>query len=511
MDTPSSRSFPELARSIRPWAFGAAIVIALGFHFFFSHAVVGWPLAIFAILIAAGTILITQECEGLRNRWALWFLVPLLAACFSTTLYSSDVVKGVSLFTVAGSLAALAYWLTAPPVKWREGVHLWKTNVFLEAALPFRRYQLLFTETNEGRRINSKLILQIAIGLLIAGPVLLIFLSLFLEGDRYFNDVMSSWFTFDFMTVNVVRVFFDLLVAFFASAFFWGIARRSREEAVAREPKTPFQEIVATRSFLTAIATLFVVFAGFQVFYLFQGASYLLAQGHTYAEYAVSGYAQLCFAAAFAFLILLVIYRLTNFEDRWVRITGQIIAVTSIISTISAGKRLWLYVDAYSLTLSRSWGMQFLVLVILLFALLIWSVTRRWNIHQLTTAGTALTLGLLSITLLVNHEAIVARYNLSRHMAHQGPELDMTYLVTGLSADAVPTILSFIHDPNWREGHMNWISHEPIEDYWRRGGDYGQFRYLKPGTDPRQLSISDIQAKQLIEALPRPVNYPSAK
>ncbi len=521
MDTPSPRSLPELARSIRPWAFGAAIATALGFHFFLSHIPVGWPLALFALIVTGGIILITQEARGLRNRWALLFLIPLLSACVSTVLYSSDVVKGVSFFTIAGSLAALAYWLTAPTVRWRDGIHLWKTNVFLEAALPFRQYQMLFTEAGSPRRLNSKLLLQIGIGLLVAGPVLLIFLALFLEGDRYFSEVVSNWITLDFLTENVVRLFFDVLVALFAIGFFWGIARRSREEAQTKEAATPFQEIIATRSFLFAISALFVVFAGFQLFYLFQGSQYLLAQGRTYADYAVSGYQQLCFAAAFAFLILLVVYRLTRMDDRWVRWTSIVIAVTSAISTVSAGKRLWLYVDAYGLTLSRSWGMQFLVLVILLFVLLVTSLVKRWNIHQLITAGSTLTLGLLSITLLINHEGFVANYNLSRHAAQKGPELDLNYLVHGLSRDAVPAIAEALGRTDWNPARVNlpmpylsdvwdatrqtWVpqkqltsqsARERVYEYWR-----GSLLPELKKQDARQLTLSDLQAERIIEAL----------
>lgn len=508
MDTSTPRSLPELARLIRPWAFGAAMVVALGFHFFLSHGVMGWPLALFAIIVTGGIILITQEVQGLRNRWALLFLIPLLSACVSATLYSSDVIKGVAFFTIAGSLAALAYWLTAPPVKWREGIPLWKTNVFLEAALPFRQYQMLFTESGGNRRINSKLLLQIGMGLIIAGPILLIFLALFLEGDRYFNEVVGNWITLDFLSENVVRLFFDVLVGFFAIGFFWTIARRSREEPVIKEPKTPFQEIIATRSFLCAISALFIVFAAFQLYYLFQGSTYLLAQGRTYADYAVSGYQQLCFAAAFAFLILLVIYRLTDMEDVWVRRTSQVIAITSMISTLSAGKRLWLYVDAYGLTLSRSWGMQFLVLIVLLFILLIVSIVRRWNVYQLTSAGSALALGLLSLTILFNQESFVTRYNVARYAETKGPALDVHYLVTQLSTDAIPALAEALQNPQWTNERTNYTYYS--ESFGTRPSDTREqvYAYWKEITLPhikdtemRQLTLSDLQAERIIEAL----------
>ncbi|MBP9762770.1 DUF4173 domain-containing protein [Patescibacteria group bacterium] len=510
MDTPSFQSTPELARFIRPFAFGTAFVIALGFHFLVSYVPSGWPLALFALLVASAIMFITQKVQGLRNQWALLFLIPLICGSLSSLLYESEVTRTLSFLTIAGSLMALAYWLTAPAVEWRKGIHLWKTNVFIETALPFRQYQALFTEPSGARKLNAKLLLQIALGLLVAGPVLLIFLSLFLEGDRFFSQVMGQWFTFDFMTDNVVRLFFDVLVFFFASAFFWGIARRSREEASVKEPKTPFQELVALRSFLFAIGALFVVFAGFQVFYLFQGSGYILAQGRTYAEYAVSGYQQLCAAAAFALGILIIVYRLSNMEDRWVRISSVIIGITSLISTFSAGKRLWLYVDAYGLTLSRSWGMEFLALIMVLFGVLLWSLKRRWNIHQLISASSLVSLGLLSLALVYNQEGLVARYNLARHAEQKGPALDLSYLATQLSSDAIPAIVSAFQEPTWSDNHVNMSNYslsdgqppnvgprERVYGYWKNE----VLPQLKRRPS-RELTASSLRAERAIE-MPR--------
>ncbi len=520
MDTLSPRSFPDLARAMRPWAFGAAFAVAVGFHFLFSHAPTSWSLALFTLIITGGIIFMTQESHGLRNKWALWFLVPLLSACLSVSLYSSDVIKGLSFLMIAGSLAALAYWLTAPPVHWRKGVHLWKGALFLQAALPFRQYHLLFTTAEGERRVNTKFLVQIILGLLVAGPVLLIFMALFLEGDKYFDSVVNGWISLDFMGETIVRLIFDGLVMLFGAGFFWRIARRSREEAEAKEPVAPFQEIIATRSFLFAIAALFLLFAGFQIFYLFQGSSYFLDQGRTYAQYAVSGYQQLCAAAAFAFVILLVVYRLTHMQDRWVRWASGVIAVTSMISTLSAAKRLWLYVDAYGLTLSRSWGMQFLVLVILLFSVLLIAGVKRWNIHQLITAGSALTLGLVSIAMLFNQEAFVARYNLSRHAEQKGPGLDLYYLVYQLSSDAVPTIANALRSPSWNTGRVRitpsytteeretdirnglgltdgQTARERVLGYWLES----KLPYLQQ-EDVRFLTLSDLRAERAVQTIP---------
>lgn len=524
MDTPL-RPLNGLASALRPWIFGSAAVIGLGFYFLISHAMYSWPLALFSLLVATGIILTAVRAKGLRNPWALGFLIPLLSACVSTSAYSSDAIKAIGFFTITLSLAALAYWLVAPSIDWRKGVPVWNIWLFLQSALPFRRYQALFSGNGEPntKKVDAKLVIQIVMGLVVAFPVLILFFALFTDGDQFFQQTLGNWFNFDFVTDDIVRLVFSLLTTVFASAFFWNIARRSRDEATVKEPRAAFQEIVATRSFLTAIAALFVIFAGFQLYYLFQGSSYILAQGKTYADYAVSGYIQLCLAAGFAFVILLAVYHLTQMKDRWVRITSITIAITSFISTISAGKRLWLYVDAYGLTLSRLWGSQVLLAILLLLVLLIVAVSRRLNAHQVVTFGTIGVLGMLSISLLINQEALVARYNLARHIAHEGPELDLSYLVDDLSSDAVPTIASYLTRPDWREDHVSWgnggfmrhltnIPYSPSEqtyyEWQNQRTTRGEFpsiepRYLPDDVDIRTLTLSDLRAKYVIGQLPQ--------
>lgn len=525
MDT--SRPLSELAQTLRSWIFGSAAVIGLGFHFLISHGPYGWPLALFAIFVASGTILVALKAKGVRNPWALAFLIPILSACISLSLYSSSAIKPIGFFTIAFNLAALAYWLTAPATDWKKGVPLWNSSLFLEAALPFRRFQALFSGNGEPttKKLNSKTITQIVVGLIVAVPVLILFFALFTDGDQFFKQTLGNWFTFHFVTDDIVRITFDVLITIFACAFFWNVVRRSHDETIKKEPRAPFEELVATRSFLTAISVLFVIFAGFQLYYLFQGSSYILAQGKTYADYAVSGYVQLCLAAGFAFVLLLAIYHLTQMKDRWVRITALVIAVTSFISTISAGKRLWLYVDAYGLTLARLWGAQLLFVILLLFILLVVSVRRNFNAHQVITFGTIGVLGLLSISLLINQEALVAEYNLSRHVAHKGPELDLSYLVDKLSSDAIPTIAAYLARPDWREDHVSWknggftrhLTNTPYtpreQTYFKwqsmsnklysSNNDRYQNRFLSEDIDPRLLTLSDLRAKYIIAQLPK--------
>ena len=470
-------------------------MIAVAFHFLLSYSIQSWPLAIFAILVAIGTIVVSFVVKGIRNSWAILFLVPLVCASIGTSLYSSDAVKLISFLMIVLSLAALAYWLTAPSTDWKKGLPLWNPRLLVETVWPFPRYQLLFSEPmGTKHKINGKTLLQMLIGLIVALPVFAVFATLFMDGDLFFQEMVNRWFHISMTEDDVVRLFFDLVILVYASAFFWGLVRRSREVVVAHEPRTPFTEIVAARTFLCVITALFVVFAGFQIFYLFQGSEYIQAQGTTYSQYAVSGYSQLCAAAAFSFLLLLVLYRLTKMEDRWINLGSYLIAASSFISTLSAGKRLWLYVDAYGFTLSRWWGAQGLLVICFLLVLLMVCIQQRKTLGQLITYSTIGVATLLSITIVINHEALVANYNLRRHMAYIGPRLDLTYLATSLSSDAVPAIASFLARADWRDEQTN-TSRQQVYMLWQNANSYS------PDADPRTLTLSDVRAHLVINTL----------
>ena len=107
---------------------------------------------------------------------------------------------------------------------------------------------------------------------------------------------------------------------------------------------------------------------------------------------------------------------------------------------LSALKRMNLYQDAYGFTVLRLYVEWFIYLVILVQAIYFIAVIFKVEFRRLF--GLYLVLGLLAFTLVasLNVDKIIARKNVDRMIAGEQKNLDLSYLLSGLSVDALPEI-----------------------------------------------------------------------
>lgn len=194
---------------------------------------------------------------------------------------------------------------------------------------------------------------------------------------------------------------------------------------------------------LSALTSLFALFTGTQIAgVLGAGRELLVQQGITYSEYARSGYFQLI-AVVIITTLVLPLFReaaLAAGPHRlWVRGLSAIAVFLTLEIGAVALRRLFLYDEAYGLTMLRLGSavgaIWFAVLLLLLGASLLGAGHQRsWF------PGAALLSLLLFIAgfTAINPEAYVARYDVARA---NGASLDVAYLAS-LSDDAVPDLVA---------------------------------------------------------------------
>ena len=198
---------------------------------------------------------------------------------------------------------------------------------------------------------------------------------------------------------------------------------------------------------LGGLVLLFSAFAGAQVVALAGGAEKVLrTEGLTYAEYARSGFFQLLAVAALTLCTLMTVRAATRLEQAAARrfvVLAEAAVVLTLVVVVSALQRLYLYEQAYGLTMLRLYSQVFAVWIALVFALLGLSMAgvgreRQWFLPAACGAGLVLLLGLN----LANPEAVVVTRDLDR--ARAGLEVDPGYLLelTSGSTDAVPTLMA---------------------------------------------------------------------
>jgi hypothetical protein len=196
------------------------------------------------------------------------------------------------------------------------------------------------------------------------------------------------------------------------------------------------------RRALLVFNLLFAVQTGMDLWYLWGGAA--LPQGLTYAEYARRGAYPLVATALLAALFVLLAFR-AGAAAGTTRTAHRLVYVwllQNVFLMVSAAWRLWLYVNAYSLTRLRLAAGVWMVLVacglIWIMVRVLTSRSNQWLIDR--NAATLVTV--LYVCAWTGADRWVAAFNV-RHCAESGVvearPLDLAYLAR-LGYDALPAL-----------------------------------------------------------------------
>ncbi len=213
------------------------------------------------------------------------------------------------------------------------------------------------------------------------------------------------------------------------------------EDEMAGAPGGFFSPAAVLRSLL-AFNLLFGIQTVLDLFYLWGGA--VLPDGMTYAQYAHRGAYPLIVTAVLAAGFVLLTFQPGQSPEtvRWSRRLVYLWLLQNVFLVISAGWRLWLYVDAYSLTRLRMAAAIWMVLIACgLLYIIIRIATGRSNLW-LINANTITVVAILFLCSFVNMDGVIAAFNV-RHCeeilgeGHQ--PIDGDYLAE-LGYDTLPAL-----------------------------------------------------------------------
>lgn len=281
----------------------------------------------------------------------------------------------------------------------------------------------------------------VALGVVLALPLLLVFGALFAGADAVFNNVLQN-----LVAVNLVTAVSHVLFAGFWAVLVAGYLRGALVAQAASGPvadRTPALGIVPVGTALGLVNLLFLLFVVVQARYFFGGTS-LVEQttGLTYAQYARGGFFQLVWASVLVLPVLLggdwLVRQETPLHVRSFHYLAGLLLVQLAVVMASALTRMRLYVAAYGLSEVRLFataGMVYLALLFGWFAVTVLRGRRAWFASGGLVAG----LGVLSALHIANPDALIVRYNLARPATEQA--FDAAYAAS-LGADAVPPLLA---------------------------------------------------------------------
>jgi hypothetical protein len=433
-----------------------------------------------ALIAAGAALLFGALCDGLLRAGALGVNAPLLvatlvgaalllvrrrdgdlpreaigAACaavfFAAMLAwrDSEMLVFLDVVAVVVSLAALALAaLRAPLANLLYGTVVEYVVAFARSAADalVGAVPLLLRDADlrpVAARLRGGPLQRVVAGLLLALPLLVVFGSLFASADAVFGELVTGFVRFDLGKV-VSHVVMTGFFAWLGGGWLRGVLLVRRDPAVGPLPAAFSLGITEIGIALGLLDALFALFVGVQLRYLFGGDALVQATaGMTYAEYARSGFFELCWASALVLPVLLTSRAALRVERprdarilRWLSLA--LVGLVLVVMT-SALARLRLYVAAYGWTQDRLFAIAVVGWLATVFA---WYVATalRGRVRGFAfgaLASAALVLAQLNV---FDPDAWVVTRN--RELVLSGKlELDPQHGWPSISADAVPAFL----------------------------------------------------------------------
>jgi len=449
----------QMRRSDRAWLAGV-LIFALPFAFRDSPALLTLDAVTMIALALAATL---RRVDG--SPWAM-------------TVAKAGERAGLA---VAGSMVGGIYALSDAP--WRQ----------MRQVLPQRR----------GR--------EIALGVVIALPALLVFAALFANADAQFRRVIELLLpnsintiighivlvcVWTYIATGVLRDVFELkrvpnpALAVAVAAGAEGASQGPMPRPMPL-PATRMRRSIPEASLVIALGMidlLFLLFVVLQLPTLFGGHHLVVkVQGLTYAEYAHHGFVELAVVAG---LVLVLIVAADYLRDqahprhRLFTVSGGVLVALTLVVVASAYQRMNIYTDTFGLTELRFYGMSWLGWVALSLVAAFGTVVRGHSRLFLTGSFLA-AVAVMAVINVMNPDAYIARRNID-HAQSVGAAFDARY-GTSLSADAAPTLVN----------NINRISNDR-DRYFVAHSLLGLGDKLKGG-DWREANLARTRAREAID------------
>ncbi|HYV99557.1 MAG TPA: DUF4173 domain-containing protein [Gemmatimonadaceae bacterium] len=387
----------------------------------------------------AAALLALAGIANAKEKRPVW---PWLASIFFASMWA---FRDDEALMAVDILAALS--LASLPLLREAGISLRTAGLVETALAPLRSAWattigttgfVQFVRSSRDGETPTRNTQAIAVGLVLAVPVLFVFGTLFANADPVFGSTVRTIFSGPIVS----HVFSIGALAWASAGYLWYVAKPAREpRTLFRVPELGGVQVVTP---ILATVVLFALFIGVQLTSLFGGASFVEhSTGLTYAEYARGGFFELVTASM---LVLPIVYFApaaakpidSATATRLRALLTTLLALTGLILA-SAMWRMRLYVGAFGLTEDRVHAvavMLWIAATLVVFALTI--VRGRTG-----AAFGSLIAGIVALAALnlMNPKATIAKYNLT----HQtGRQIDFTHLA-GLGGDAVPILVDNIN------------------------------------------------------------------
>lgn len=437
------------------------LLVALGLggcvDFLFYGKATGVSTLLFVGLLL-GALFVLARLERVRLAWRnLWLLAPLLFFAGMVALRTNYVLTWLNLAAVFVLFSIFVYFFVEGRV---EQLGLLGYPVAVARVIkgictrPVPVMATVKQEATANPDLNRRA-MQIARGLLLALPILIVFTALLSSADsvfeRYVGDVLQLHFLSNAPEMGL-RIIIILAAAWVvAGVLLYALNRHGATNTqTAGTPTTGlgplpvraahkryigFVEVALVMGLVNA---LFAAFAWIQFTVLFSGQAARTMQFEEYRDYVRRGFGELLVVAVLTmFLIVGLRWAMrwaTEGQGRIFNALSTLTIALALVMLVSAFQRMvvWENIQFYINTQTRLYVRTFIVWLGLLF---VWLLFTTWLRRDRFAIGAFLAaMGFLVSVNMLNPDADVAAYNIKRN-----DELSTRYLYL-LSEDAIPAL-----------------------------------------------------------------------
>ena len=320
--------------------------------------------SVFALLFCLG---VEYRHWGVRAGWERWVWLGCLALCVLCPLFRPNQVwRGYTPLFAHGFAVYYALCRANVLLEGRTSHLLPLDAIRGGIGFPFQnfflRIRVIWSVLHQRSKGRGMAVLWSALAIVGAAYAFVLAGSLLSEADRSFARLVESLFRWDGFEAG--PFFFKLVISLPVGAYIYGlIAGTGREEPeeihkrgsricewLEKLRAVPVQVWIVL---LGIFALLYAVFFCVQARYLFGAFSRTLPADFTVAEYARQGFFELCRVMVLNFALLWAALRSAGESVKThlgLRIAATVILAESLLLAVTAGSKLWLYIDCFGFT-----------------------------------------------------------------------------------------------------------------------------------------------------------------
>lgn len=374
-------------------------------------------------------------------------------------------------------------------------------------ALPLMNFITTFTGIFPGKDKSGKgdkTSLKIAIGAAISLPVVLVLITLFAISDEMFARLVQK--LLDVLNLNLARIAADVILTLIVMLYIMPLVvslRSGYRKQYNHKESRRFLDPIISATVMFASSVVYLAFVAVQFTYLFAGSGNL-PEGLTLAEYSRRGFFELVFVIVITSIVIGAVCVLTknNKHDKlpvYLKVALLIIAASNVVMTVSAARRLVIYIANYNMTVSR---FNAAVMIALMAIVDIVVALRIIFDHLKVSAVVGSVLALTAAGYcLFNVNGFVAKYNIDQYLADNAKyKIDIEYIAEDLSVAAIPQLERLMNtapDELTKEHAKLAIANIALRQNLFEGDEHHIARW----TIDRQVAIDIVDKYEITEAM----------